>query len=183
MVQTKGNRGVALGSLEQVISVYQAYGFALWLALSGLFLLTLVWVVSLQIRLSRMSQHYNMLTKDVDGENLEQLLQKYVAHMYQTSLKVDDLTVFCQELEQSVRRAVQKVGIIRFNPFEDTGGDQSFAIALLDAAGNGVVLSSLYSRTGNRVFAKPVEAGRSRHPLTDEEREAINQANLVPAQR
>ena len=69
---------------------------------------------------------------------------------------------------------------MRFNPFADTGGDQSFAIALLDAEGNGVVLSSLHSRTDTRIFAKQVQGGRSRHQLSDEEQDAIRRA-LAPA--
>lgn len=71
---------------------------------------------------------------------------------------------------------LQKVGIMRFNPFEDAGGDQSFAIALLDAENNGVVFSSLYSREGVRVFAKPVRASNSSYNLSKEEEEAINRA-------
>ena len=69
--------------------------------------------------------------------------------------------------------------MIRYNPFADTGGDQSFAIALLDSLGNGVVLSSLHSRTDTRVFAKPVQSGRSRYQLSDEEQDAIKKA-LAP---
>ena len=59
-------------------------------------------------------------------------------------------------LEAAGLRAFQRVGLVRFNPFEDTGGNQSFALALLDAEGNGWVLSSLHARTGTRVYAKPI---------------------------
>ena len=65
-------------------------------------------------------------------------------------------------------------------PFSDTGGDQSFAIAMLDSLGNGVVLSSLHSRTDTRVFAKPVQGGRSKFQLSDEEQDAIKKA-LAPS--
>jgi hypothetical protein len=72
--------------------------------------------------------------------------------------------------------AVQKVGVLRFNPFDDVGGDQSFAIALLDSEDNGVVLSSLYTREGTRVYAKPIVKGQSRYHLSREEEEAIRRA-------
>ena len=62
---------------------------------------------------------------------------------------------------------------MRFNPFSDTGGDQSFSIALLDGAGDGLVISSLFGRAETRVFAKPVENGTSRHTLSSEETDAI----------
>jgi hypothetical protein len=72
---------------------------------------------------------------------------------------------------------VHKVGVVRFNPFKDLGGDQSFSIALLDGENNGVVVSSLHTREGNRVYAKPVELGKAvKHPLTEEEQEAIKKA-------
>jgi len=78
-----------------------------------------------------------------------------------------------------LRRAVQRVGVVRFNPFPDAGGDQSFAVALLDAEGNGLVISSLHGRTETRVFAKGVANGRSRHALSAEEQDAIDRA-LAP---
>ena len=63
-------------------------------------------------------------------------------------------------LEATQRRALQRIGLVRFNPFEDTGGNQSFALALLDAHGNGLVVSSLHSRTGTRVYGKAITGGR-----------------------
>ena len=98
---------------------------------------------------------------DGDGQGLDEILDRVVQRLDQTG---------------------QRVGVVRFNPFSDTGGDQSFAIALLDSEGNGIVLSSLHGRTDTRVFAKPVSAGRSRHALSDEEQEAIRRA-LTPAER
>ncbi|MDA8188468.1 MAG: DUF4446 family protein, partial [Dehalococcoidales bacterium] len=157
-------------------AIFEAYGPALWLILLVLVVVTLVWLVSLQSRLGKMSRQYRTLTRNVDSGNLEELLENHLNHLYQTSMKVDDVTAFCQELEQSLRRAIQQVGVVRFNPFNDTGGDQSFAIALLDGAGDGIVLSSLYSRSGNRIYAKVVEGGQSKYPLTDEEQHAIAQA-------
>ena len=69
-----------------------------------------------------------------------------------------------------------RLGVVRFNPFEDTGGDQSFAIALIDKQGDGVVISSLHSRKETRVYAKPLKNRESAYPLTEEEKEAIARA-------
>lgn len=93
--------------------------------------------------------------------------------------RVDALNALQRDLERTGQRAVQRVGVVRFNPFTDTGGDQSFAIALLDALGNGLVVSSLHGRADTRVFAKQVRGGRSKHQLSTEEEEAIRQA-LAP---
>ena len=79
-------------------------------------------------------------------------------------------------LETGAPRAFQRVGLVRFNPFEDTGGNQSFALALLDAEGNGWVLSSLHARSGTRVYAKAIREGRPEGALSEEEAAAIKQA-------
>jgi hypothetical protein len=74
-----------------------------------------------------------------------------------------------------------RVGPVRFNPFEDTGGNQSFALALLDGNGDGFVVSSLHARAGTRVYAKSVARGASDAALSDEEGEALRQAMAKPA--
>lgn len=73
-------------------------------------------------------------------------------------------------------RALQHVGVIRFNPYHDTGGDYSFAVALLDAGGDGVLVTGLYHRDRCRVYAKPVAGWTSKYTLTEEEVEAVERA-------
>jgi len=80
------------------------------------------------------------------------------------------------ELEQRLSLAVQRTGMVRFNAFADTGGEMSFALALLDASGTGVVVSSLYGRAEARVYAKPIVRGASTYHLSGEETQAIAQA-------
>ncbi len=84
-----------------------------------------------------------------------------------------------QLLESIAAMSVQKVGFVRFNPFSDTGGDNSFALALLDYRNNGVVLSSLYARDGVRVYAKHIENGEARHQLSKEEMHALQRASAT----
>jgi hypothetical protein len=103
-------------------------------------------------------------------------MDRYVTRLEETVVQVDSLTQLCQAVESNLLGTIQRVGIVRFNPFSDTGSDQSFAVALLDGNGSGIVLSSLFSRASTRLFAKSVVEGKSTHPLTDEEREAIEQA-------
>lgn len=71
---------------------------------------------------------------------------------------------------------VQKVGIVRFNPFSEVGGDQSFSIALLDGNDDGLVITSFYTREGNRVYGKPIKQGSSQYALSQEEIKAIESA-------
>ncbi len=136
----------------------------------------LIWLIALQWRLSRIRQVLNGLTEGLEDANFEDALYHYVDAVEKNSQRTEDLIALTEELRMSARNDLQRVGLIRFNPFEDAGGDQSFAIALLDADGTGLVLSSLFSRAGSRMFAKEVVAGRSTHTLTEEEVEAINMA-------
>ena len=72
--------------------------------------------------------------------------------------------------------AIQRVGLVRFNPYHDTGGEYSFAVALLDEGGTGLLLTGLYHRDQSRVYAKEVHGWASEHELMDEEAEAIDRA-------
>ena len=90
--------------------------------------------------------------------------------------ELDELAARSAVLESNARHAFQRVGLVRFNPFEDTGGNQSFALALMDANGDGFVVSSLHARTGTRMFAKALAGGRSDANLSAEESEAVRLA-------
>jgi len=79
-------------------------------------------------------------------------------------------------LEETVAHAVQCVGVVRFDAFEDLGGMQSFSVAMLDQQGSGVVFSSINGRNETRIYAKPIERGASQYHLSNEEQEAIRRA-------
>jgi hypothetical protein len=104
------------------------------------------------------------------------VLDAHLEKVYALSGQLDDLAARTAILEAAQRRSFQRVGLVRYNPFEETGGNQSFALALLDAAGDGWVLSSLHARSGTRVYAKAITASRSDAGLSAEETAAIAQA-------
>jgi hypothetical protein len=159
------------------------YGSTLWLALVAGFVVVLLLHLRLQARVNRMSVHYSRLARGGAGGGLEEILDRHLDRMDETAARVTDLDALCHEIEETLQHAIQRVGIVRFNPFSDTGGDQSFSIALLDGAGDGLVLSSLFGRSETRVFAKPVQRGQSKYQLTTEEQEAIQLAGPVQAAR
>ena len=104
------------------------------------------------------------------------MLASHLDSVTATARDVADVVARMAALEGRQRTAFQRVGLVRFNPFEETGGNQSFALALLDAAGNGWVLSSLHARSGTRVYAKAVSSGKADSAVSDEELAAIRQA-------
>lgn len=115
---------------------------------------------------------FNFLNKQKEPENFKEVLEKF-QKLEKEFLKVS------QELESLQKKTelhIQKIGVVRFNPFSEVGSDQSFSLALLDAKDSGVVITSLYTREENRVYGKPIKNGESQYSLSDEEREAINKA-------
>jgi hypothetical protein len=136
----------------------QSYGLILWAILAAAVALLAVWVTVLQVRLSR----------ERGGFRAGGAERRDPAATGGAAKTIDELAAAQRGIQAQLWHHLQRVGIVRFNPFSDVGGDQSFVIALLDAQGNGFVLS--------RVFAKPVKNGESSHNLSDEERQAIAQA-------
>jgi hypothetical protein len=136
----------------------------------------LVLVLRLQSRVNRMLLQYQRLVRGGAGGNLEELLDRQLELSEGTVARVEELESQHTQLREAMVRTIQRVGLVRFNPFSDTGGDQSFSIALLDGEGDGLVVSSLFSRSDTRVFAKPVQRGQSKYHLTEEEQQAISLA-------
>jgi hypothetical protein len=116
------------------------------------------------------------ITRGSDGRSLEAILDSHLEKVFDLSREVTDVAARTAILEAAQRKAFQRVGLVRYNPFEETGGNQSFALALLDATGDGWVLSSLHARAGTRVYAKAITGGRSDAGLSAEETAAIAQA-------
>jgi len=90
--------------------------------------------------------------------------------------EMDFLKEEMKELKEKNKLNLQKIGIVRYNPFSEVGGNQSFSIALLDENDNGIIITSHYLREFNRVYAKPIKNGKSEYSLTKEEKEAIEKA-------
>ncbi len=134
------------------------------------------WVAWLQRSEALLRRRLRRILPETEGAGLDEILDRHLGKIDSLGERVDALNKLQRELEELSHYTIQKVGVVRFNPFPDTGGDQSFAIALLDSLGNGLVLSSLHSRTDTRVFAKQVQDGRSRYALSDEEQDAIRKA-------
>jgi hypothetical protein len=170
-----GGRAIDLNALVEPFTGAALVGLALAVLL--LLLLTLVQAR----RLGRLRRQLDRLTRGSDGESLDQVLHAHLEQVDGVARELDGLVARSAVIEAAVRRSIQRVGLVRFNPFEDTGGNQSFALALLDAAGTGVVVSSLHSRTGTRVYAKAITDGRSDGALSEEESAALRQAIGDPA--
>lgn len=123
-------------------------------------LIVFVWLGAITFLLIRTYQVFARLTKGVSEKDLKAVLGETMASIKKSENEVNELKERLEELKTDSLKHVQKVGLIRYNPFADTGGNQSFVLALLDGADNGFVITSLHSREATRVFAKPVVAGK-----------------------
>ena len=143
-------------------------------------LVLLVLVLFLARQTGRLRRRLDSLTRGTSGKNLDAVLDAHVDKVYAVARELDELSARAAVLEAVGRRSVQRIGLVRFNPFEDTGGNQSFALALTDARGTGFIVSSLHTRTGTRVYAKGITDGRPEGALSEEEQEALRLALAAP---
>ena len=146
------------------------------LVLIGIFL----WLVVLSLYIYQTSAQYKRLVKGTTKESLSDILDKILNTADAQKKEIDEGRVKLDELGKEGVTHVQKIGIVRFNPFADTGGDQSFVLAILDGTDTGIVLTSLHNRGVTRWYAKNVKEGKGvSHELSEEEIKAIQQGILV----
>jgi hypothetical protein len=142
-------------------------------ALTALILVLLLLALLQSVRLRRALRAYRALVQGGGEATLGDVLESQVGRVEDVRSRLEELDQRHADLQRRSQTSIQHIGLVRFNPFDDTGSDQSFAIALLDDRRDGLVISSLHGRSNTRVFAKPVEGGSSSHALSDEETQAI----------
>lgn len=136
----------------------------------------LAWNIYLEIRLKKEKERTTQFFKGKKTESLEEVISEVFKKQKLTEEKVHKALNRIKALDKVALHSVQKVGVIRFNPFEDLGSNQSFAIALLDQKDDGVVISSIHAKEGTRIYAKPIKHGESEYSLSKEEEESIKKA-------
>ncbi|HWQ62061.1 MAG TPA: DUF4446 family protein [Negativicutes bacterium] len=146
------------------------------LTLTALIFIALIVFININMKLARLNRRYQKMMEGTSGANLESILFQHIDTVKDATAKVAALEQESRRLDGRLKYCTQKLGVVRFNAFEDTGSDLSFAVALLDSNDDGVVFSSIYSRSESRVYAKPVTAGQSTYFLTDEEKRALSAA-------
>jgi len=145
----------------------------LTLVIAGVFF---VWLLVLTIFFWQMFSHYSRLAKGANNKNLKSILEDILSKIDLHNKDIESIKKYCDNLERDGLLHVQKIGLHRFNPFKDTGGDQSFVLSLVDASDTGIIISALYSRSGTRWYAKRVVNGKGAdHELTDEEKKVLKE--------
>lgn len=156
---------------------FDGIGPYLWLVTFLIVLGTIFWLYRLQTRYTRNYRQLDALLRRFSGgENgLVELFDR-LSSLERDAATMDVLQSALRELELRQNRSFQSVGLVRFNPFTDMGGDQSFALSVVDSYGDGYVMSSLHGRTATRIYAKTVRRGTATQTVSTEEQAAIDQA-------
>lgn len=147
-------------------------------ALTVLVIVGIVWVLDLQSRLRRLQSRYDELfaTDMEEDANLTVAMANLASRLSETTARTERLVARTEQIDAALAHTVQGMGLVRYRAFQDTGGDQSFSLALADGEGNGVVFSALFGRGATRVYAKPIQVWLSPKPLSEEEEAAVAEA-------
>lgn len=162
--------------MSDFFSIIESNQNEIILVLSIALLLVLGSVIYLFSELSKVRKKNQVFFAGKNAKNLEEIILGQI----QKSKELEEAIIYLKDTDQKIidqlSFAVQKVGVVRFNPFGDVGGNQSFAVAFLDNHDSGVIILSLYSRDGVRIYGKPVQDGKSEYKLSGEEEEALKKA-------
>lgn len=135
------------------------------------------WFLILTFFFLRFYLTFTKLSKNGKKDSMVALLDDLTRESTENKKMLDRLSGAYDKLDKEGQSHIQKIGLVRFNPFKDTGGDQSFILALVDGQDTGVVISSLHTRTGTRWYAKGVVHGKGvEYDLSEDEQKALKGA-------
>lgn len=141
------------------------------------FLVVILWLCVLTYFLWKTLSHYSKLGQGLRDKNFKSIIENLLKDVEIAKKDIDNIKIYCGKIQREGLLHIQKIGLVRFNPFKDTGGDQSFTLSLVDGNDTGVIISGLYSRSGTRWYAKRVVRGKSvEHELSEEEKRALKEA-------
>jgi hypothetical protein len=162
--------------MEGILEILKSYESLIILALIILNIILIFSQILNKVELNRLEKKYKKLMKGSTGKNIEELVVEYndkVDESLEAAKKIEELY---QNVDERLRRCVQKVSVIRYRAFDDVGSDLSFSIAFLDDKNDGVVFTGIYGRNECTTFAKPIDNGMSKYDLSEEEKLAVRNA-------
>jgi len=141
-----------------------------------IFLVFGIWLLIASVVIYRVFALFKKLSRGVEVADLKRVLEKILKETDQNGKDIAALTKKFNYLEEDAKLHVQKIGLTRFNPFRELGGDHSFSLAILDEQDSGVIITSLHTRDRTRVYMKDIKKGKSNSELSAEERKALGNA-------
>ena len=161
--------------MENILDILKTDNYLI--VLSVIVFILLIGFLIVLIKLSILNKRYNQFIKKIgNGENIQEDLENYMYRVERTEKQNAEILSDINNLKEDLKKCVQKVGIIRYSAYEDTGSDLSFTLALLNEKNDGVILNGIYSREMSNIYAKPINSGESSYTLSKEEQQAVEQA-------
>lgn len=111
-----------------------------------------------------------------NGINLEEMIKKYINATDYVNQENALIKANIKNIETNMQKCIQRVGVVRYNAFDDVGSNLSFVVALLDNTNSGIIINGVYGRETTSVYAKPFDQGSSTYPLSKEEQQAVDKA-------
>ena len=143
--------------------------YIIYIAFALIIALITLWNIVLSTQMHKLKRKYRRFMRGSAEKSIEQLIREYMESIDNTIDKVDTVSEDVVDLKNQLDRCIQKCHTIRYNAFSDIGSDLSYSIALLDNYNSGVIISSIYGRSESVTYAKPIDNGMSRYPLSLEE--------------
>ena len=161
--------------MQGIIEVFKSDIFIIILVVLNVLLL--IGYIANAVKISKLKNKYNnFMRKFSKNSSIEEDLSRYAEDVEALKEETQRVFNYCKNLDDEIDSCIQKIGIVRYSAFKDTGSDLSFALAMLDEKNNGVLLNGIYSREMSNIYGKPIKNGKSEYTLSKEEQEALDKA-------
>lgn len=162
--------------MENFVEFIKTDNFMLISTIINIFLIMMV--ISLIIYVYKINKKYlNFMKRLGNGSNLDEMLKQYLEAVAEIKQDNSEIKAYYTKLDNDIASGIQKIGLVRYNAFQNVGSDLSFALALLDRENNGCILNGLYGSESSNIYAKPIKNGESKYQLSEEEKEALKIAS------
>ena len=131
-------------------------------------------LISIYFSLKTKKRYEKIAMKLGNGQNIADILKDYINKVNDLDKKDDQIIEYCNKINEEINKNIKKIGLIKYNLYNTTKNDLSFALALLDRENNGVILNSIYGVDYSNVYCKLIIKGKSKERLSTEENEALN---------
>lgn len=167
---------VKISKMQSIIEIYNN----LSIYIVGALIIVIIIIILLLLvnikAINRLENKYRKLTRGVENNNIEQLIESYMDKIDLISHQSKEVKNLYNDMNEKINSCIQNVSVIRYKAFEDVGSDLSFSIALLDDNKDGVIITSIYGRNESTTYAKPIDKGISRYDLSEEEEHVLKDA-------
>lgn len=163
--------------MQDFLQIFNSISDYIIMALVVIVIILFVLVISCMHSSSKLKKRYRKLMRGVEGENLEKIITTYMDKIDEVKEESKEVREIYNNIDERLKKSIQKVAIVRYKAFENVGSDLSFSLALLDDNDDGVIITSIYGRDESFTYAKPINKGLSRYDLSEEEKEVLKQVS------